>query len=107
GRGGGRMSEDTQITGNIRIHPPIPAAEITTSLIPLGPRLPFPDFEVALRIVEDHEPEITSDGIVVRRHADAIIPERPHQSARHLVEDIQAIVDRWGAGRTFTGHLHC
>jgi hypothetical protein len=101
------MSEDTQVRGEIRIDPPIPATDLTNSLIPVGPWLPGDRWDVALLIADAGEPEVRDGVVVIRRHAVAIVPERVYQSAYHLQENIQEVIDQWGAGRTFIGWLDC
>ncbi len=98
------MSEDTTVTGQILIDPPIAWAQARE-----WPWLNISrnyDRDVVLRVV-DGEPFPTEQGEMIPRVVDAIVAERQNQSAYHLVEHLQEIVDRFGDGRAFTGHLLC
>lgn len=97
------MSEDTRVTGEIRIDPPIPWTEVADEQW-LNIHRNY-DRDAVLRVVE--EPVDTPEGRLLRRQVDAIVPERQDQSAYHLTEHVQDLVDKYGAGRTFTGFLDC
>lgn len=100
------MSEDTRVTGEIRIDPPITWGELHDERWALAG-----DRDAVVR-VETEEVD-TPEGLLAKHRGVAIIPERQDQSAYHLTEHVQAIVDRFGRApdgtpiRTFTGHLEC
>lgn len=96
------MSEDTRATGAILIDPPLSWPEIEDA--PLNIHRNY-DRDAVLRVVEDEVS--TPDGPLLKRTADAIIPERQDSSHHRLVEYIQDLIDRYCTGRTLTGFIHC
>jgi hypothetical protein len=96
------MSEDTRAVGAIRIDPPLTWPEIEGA--PLNIHRNF-DRDAVLRVVEDEVN--TSEGPLLRRTADAIIPERQLSNHHHLTEDIQELVTRYCAGRALDGSIDC
>lgn len=98
------MSEDTTVTGEIRIEPPIPWGELHEERWALAGR------DAVVKV--DSEETVVPDGVLTKHSGVAIVPERTDQNAYQLVEHVQAIVDRFatapdGTTRTFTGYLHC
>lgn len=96
------MSEDTRTVGAIRIAPPLTWPEIDGA--PLNIHRNY-DRDAVLRVVEDEVS--TPDGPLLKRTADAIIPERQDSNHYHLTEQIQALIDRYCAGRTLAGFIDC
>lgn len=96
------MSEDTRVTGAILIHPPLSWPEIEDA--PLNIHRNY-ERDAVLRVGEDTVN--TPDGPLLKRTADAIIPERQGSSHYHLTEHVQELIDRYCDGRTFTGFLDC
>jgi hypothetical protein len=96
------MSEDTRADGAIRIDPPLTWPEIADA--PLNIHRNY-DRDAVLRVVEYEVG--TPDGPLLKRTADAIIPERQMSSHYHLTEQIQDLIDRYCAGRTLTGFIDC
>jgi hypothetical protein len=96
------MSYDINVSGEIRIDPPILAEEAHAAGFS-GPGA-FGDKDVAIRQLD--EPVAGIPG-AYRRLVTAIVPAMATYTAYHLVEHIQEILDRWGEGRTFTGRFDC
>lgn len=94
------MSYDVRFTGEIRIEPPIPADELAAHDFQEPGR--YGKRDIAVKVVE-----VPVSGVpdAYRRVGTAIVPCMSSYTAYHLVGDVQAIVSRWGAGRTFTGRL--
>lgn len=98
------MSEDTHAHGAIIIDPPIAWTTVACPVAWLAmPHDGGPWRDALLRVVETQE--ATDDGILIRRTLDAIVPA--DLLGHHLLDQVQEIVDHFGAGRTFTGHLDC
>ncbi len=95
------MGYYTRFSGEIRIDPPIPFEDAADSafVLPEGPG--FIKADVALKVSE-----IPVDGQpgAYRRVCVAIV-EASQFSKYNAVEEVQQIIDRWGAGRTFTGRF--
>jgi hypothetical protein len=95
------MAYTTRFSGEIRIDPPIPAEEVAgTGFFHEGHRTASKD--VRLKVVE-----VPVDGVpgAYRREAVAIVGLEGGFSCYDAVPHVQEIVNRWGAGRTFTGRL--
>jgi len=92
-----------RIRGEILIDPPIPASELGDCefLQKFGERS-YPH-DVRLIVVE--EPQVHPEGVLLRRHAIAVVGAAVESDGRRVVADLQQIVDEYGAGRTFTGRL--
>jgi hypothetical protein len=101
------MSGDTTITGAITIDPPLTWAQARDSIWLNTKRDPERGWyrEVWLRVVEDEQD--TTDGIIIARTVDAIVPVPGEISGYYAAEQIQRIVDEIGPGHTFGGHLEC
>lgn len=97
------MGGDTHARGAILVDPPIDWAQVSCPANWLN----LPNTEggrgALLRVLETEER--TADGLLIRRTLDAIVPAS--LIAYDLLENVQEIVDRFGEGRTFTGHLDC
>jgi hypothetical protein len=96
------MGYDINFSGEIRIDPPIPADEVLAAGFP-QPGI-YGDRDVAVRVEE-----VPVEGVAgaYRRLVVAIEPCMSQYTAYQAVEHIQEVVDRWGEGRTFPGHLSC
>ena len=94
------MSYYTDVSGKIRISPPITWPEMKTS--------PFVDDDnLDVRLDIEVETVDTSDGELIRRTAYDLIPATDEAyRVRHLVEDVQKAIDAF-PGHVFTGTLHC
>jgi hypothetical protein len=98
------MSEDTTAHGAIVIDPPIVWTTVACPAAWLAiDHDGGPWRDALLRVVETQED--TPDGVLIRRALDAIVPAS--LLGHDLLEQVQEIVDRFGAGRTFSGHLEC
>ncbi|GGN39171.1 hypothetical protein FHR83_006776 [Actinoplanes campanulatus] len=94
------MSYDVRFTGEIGIHPPIPADDVIAAGFHAPGR--FGDKDVAVTVIET-----PIDGVpgAYRRQVTAIAACMGSYTAYKAVEHVQEIVSRWGEGRTFTGYL--
>lgn len=88
------MGYYTTVSGEIRIEPPIPWAEIRSSQF-----VPGGEFEAVLVVEETSED--TPEGTLVRKQAVAITPcSEDGFKAYHLVEHVQAIIWQGDGGPT-------
>ncbi len=99
------MGSTINIDGAIVIYPPIPWALIRESgFLPPPAAARVPGNDLMLRVAEVAED--TEEGTLLRRTADGIVSASHDESrAAHLLEEVQAVVDEFGDGRTFTGRL--
>lgn len=103
------MSGDAQVTGQIRIDPPVTWGEVVDCPWALteGGNHGYPDAVLELSTTVENTP--TGE---VRHHSGVAIEPAPwEQSARTLTEDVGRIVRQFatapdGTVRTFTGFLH-
>lgn len=100
------MSEDYSASGEIVIVPPIPWSELSQERWALKPdgsgtysRSEYPKAYVRVETEDVDTPE----GVMQKRTGVAIVPS--DWIDYDIDEAIQAIVDRFAAGRTFTGHI--
>lgn len=101
------MSYTTDFTGEIRINPPIPWAEIKNS--PFTERTDhytwYPDSKDVKFEIEEIFTE-TDQGTLITRSAVAVISaEQEEPRGRDTTKHLQELIDAHGDGRTFTGHL--
>lgn len=102
------MGYDGRFTGLITIDPPIPATDLDPdTLLPPDGWSPNGLDDVQLVVVELAPPANTNGGVLFQRGAVAVKAAMSFFSGYHLVEHVQGVVDRWGAGRTFTGCIKC
>ncbi|MFC7817567.1 DUF6205 family protein [Streptomyces sp. NPDC057367] len=99
------MGYYTNVTGEIRIEPPLTWSEIRDN-----PTLPETaggrsEYDVRLRI--DEETVDTDDGQLTRKTCSALVPAWDDSfKAYHLVEHVQEMIDAF-PGHSFTGRLDC
>lgn len=94
------MGYNTNFTGEITITPPLPWSAIKDSRYLPGDASRDLMFDIAEETTE------TAEGTLVRREATAVVPvfEDPYKGY-DIVEHLQDIVDRYGAGHEFSGHI--
>lgn len=99
------MAYDTRFTGEIRIEPPIPVEDIP-HLDSGGSPGKWVNWnkDIALKVVES---PIEQQPGAFQRFVVALLPTMDRFSGYHIVEHVQEVIDRWGAGRIFTGRLDC
>ena len=88
------MSDANHYSGEIAIDPPLTWAEIQA-----GP--PVKDIRLKLR----EETTDTETGRTTVTTAVAVIPREASFGDHQMVEDIQAVVDHYGAAHEFGGHI--
>lgn len=93
------MGSEISYTGMIRIEPPVPWAEISTSRWVAPGYLAGNMASLNLTEVEVQ----THEGTLVKKTADGIIAS--DSFALNIEKHVQAIVDDLGAGYTYSGHI--
>lgn len=89
----------SRVTGRIMIMPAIPWSLVKGG--PFDPKTSRRDVVLRLREVE------SDGGDTVRRVADAVVPLMSDSyGAYFLVEHLQELIDEFGRGREFVGHLY-
>lgn len=105
------MSGDAQITGRIRIDPPITWPELAgKTWATEGYRHPSGYWSDAKVQVQHHDVD-TDQGVMSIRHGVAIVPAGGETSAATVTESVGRIVEEFGTTpdgtpRTFVGWLH-
>ncbi|MET9339219.1 DUF6205 family protein [Nonomuraea sp. NPDC003804] len=98
------MGYNSSLEGEITFTPPIPWSELQGSAFVRTPERREYERLVWLRMVE--ETVETDEGTLTRKHAVAIRPsEGDELRAGKLAHEVQEIVSKHGAGRTFEGFI--
>lgn len=95
------MGNETRISGQIEITPPITWGELRKANWPTDN-----PYAKAIRLVIEETEVDVDDGVMIRRAGTAIAPiHEDYYKAYDIDDHINEVVDAFGKDRTFTGYL--